>query len=90
MERISIGIPIPLKDEVQSPAKDLGSSFKSLKRSLKDTLERLEAVGINEIAPIDEVTMLRIQLSQKEKIIQNQALEIERLKSLLQSKISEE
>lgn len=94
MARISIGSPLLSKDDLQKN-KDLTNSFKSLKKSLKETLERLETIGVNDFEAPDELTMLKAQVLQKDKIISEQAQQIEKLShlvSLLSSgqKISEE
>ncbi|OMJ90210.1 hypothetical protein SteCoe_7507 [Stentor coeruleus] len=84
MARVAMSSPLPLKNEPQS-SKDISNAFKSLKRSLKDTLERLETIGINDIDSSEDILGLKAQLLQKDRVIQDQSAEIERLKSLLAS-----
>lgn len=84
MARVAMSSPLPLKNEPQS-SKDISNAFKSLKRSLKDTLERLETIGINDIESSEDIPGLKAQLIQKDRIIQDQSSEIERLKGLLSS-----
>ncbi|OMJ78466.1 hypothetical protein SteCoe_21705 [Stentor coeruleus] len=84
MARVAMSSPLPLKNEPQS-SKDVSNAFKSLKRSLKDTLERLETIGINDIDSSEDISVLKAHLLQKDRIIQDQSSEIERLKSLLAS-----
>ena len=83
MSKATMSSPFSVKVESGSATKDISSSFKSLKRSLKDTLERLETIGINDSELGDEVSMLKSQIMLKDKIIEDQALELERLKLIL-------
>jgi hypothetical protein len=64
-------------------SKEVSDSFKSLKKSLKDTLERLETIGISDFEPPDELITLKAQLAQKEKIIQEQSVMIDKMSSQL-------
>ena len=74
----------PLRLKTDSNSETMSASFKSLKRSLKETLERLETIGINDSESGDELSMLRLSLSQKDKIIEDQASEIERLRKIVE------
>lgn len=70
--------PVALKPE---STKEVSDSFKNLKKTLKDTLERLETIGINDIDPPDELVSLKAQIAQKDKLINEQAQVIEKLSS---------
>ena len=78
MSRLVMSSPITLKPE---STKEVSDSFKSLKKTLKDTLERLETIGINDIEPPDELVSLKAQLAQKDKLINEQSQLIEKLTS---------
>lgn len=86
MAKVTMGNPLPSKGEVVGSGKDLTGTFKSLKRSLKDTLERLETIGLTDLNSGDEVSDLKIQLAQKEKTIEELTGEIKRLSILLSSR----
>ena len=78
-----MGLPVPGKKESGLGSKDMSNTFKSLKRSLKDTLERLETIGIDNSDANDELSTLKFQVSQKNKIIEDQAAEIDALRDIL-------
>lgn len=78
MSRLVMSSPVTLKPE---SSKEVSDSFKNLKKTLKDTLERLETIGINDIDPPDEVVTLKAQLAQKDKLINEQSQIIEKLSS---------
>ena len=80
MSRLVLSSPAPVRPE---SSKDVSDSFKSLKKSLKDTLERLETIGINDFEPPDELVSLKAQLLQKEKINQAQSNIIDKLSNQL-------
>lgn len=78
MSRLVMSSPLTLKPE---STKEVSDSFKSLKKTLKDTLERLETIGINDIEPPDELVSLKAQIAQKDKLINEQSQIIEKLTS---------
>ena len=65
------------------PAKDPSDPFKSFKQSLSQSLDRLEAIGISDSEAPDDLTSLKAQLAQNERIIQDQSAIISRLSSHL-------
>jgi vacuolar-type H+-ATPase subunit I/STV1 len=84
MSKVTMADPISVKKESQPETKDLSLSFKSLKRSLKETLERLETIGINDIDLNEESLNLKSIITQKNKTIEDQAKEIERLSLIIE------
>lgn len=76
MSKLVLSSPAPIRPE---GPKDQSDPFKSLKQSLKQTLERLETIGINDFEAPDELISLKAQLAQKEKIIQEQSSIIDKL-----------
>lgn len=86
MAKVTMGLPVPGKKESGLGSQDMSSAFKSLKRSLQDTLERLEqleTIGINDSDAGDEISRLKLELSEKNKIIEKQAAEMDALRHVL-------